>query len=95
VRVLRELRVEGVVVTGRHGITIHDPERLFGSADARGGTNVPDRGTQSEALARRYLWTRGLTRRDRPLTSPPEQDAHDEHPERQPEDYCDEPDGAE
>jgi CRP/FNR family transcriptional regulator len=30
VRVLRELREEGVVETGRHGITIHDPERLFG-----------------------------------------------------------------
>lgn len=34
VRALRELRAEGIVSTGRHGITIHDPERLFGSADA-------------------------------------------------------------
>ena len=31
VRVLRELRAEGVVETGRHGITIRDPEALFGS----------------------------------------------------------------
>ena len=43
VRVLRELREEGVVSTGRHGITIADPERLFGSTDVRGGTKVPDR----------------------------------------------------
>lgn len=42
VRVLRELREEGVVVTGRHGITIRDPERLFGAADPWGGTRVPD-----------------------------------------------------
>jgi CRP/FNR family cyclic AMP-dependent transcriptional regulator len=46
VRVLRELRDEGVVLTGRHGITIKDPERLFGTMDARGGTNVPDTGIQ-------------------------------------------------
>jgi CRP/FNR family transcriptional regulator len=47
VRVLRDLREEGVVRTGRHGITIHDPERLFGSSDApRGGTNVPDSSTR-------------------------------------------------
>ncbi len=38
VRVLRELREEGVVETGRHGIAIRDPERLFGSSDAGGGT---------------------------------------------------------
>jgi CRP/FNR family transcriptional regulator, cyclic AMP receptor protein len=43
VRVLRELREEGVVRTGRHGIRIHDPERLFGAAVPWGGTNVPDR----------------------------------------------------
>lgn len=42
VRILRELRAEGVVRTGRHGITIRDPERLFGAADARSGTQVPD-----------------------------------------------------
>jgi CRP/FNR family transcriptional regulator, cyclic AMP receptor protein len=36
VRTLRELREEGTVRTGRHGITIRDPERLFGAADARG-----------------------------------------------------------
>jgi CRP/FNR family transcriptional regulator, cyclic AMP receptor protein len=43
VRVLRELRQEGVVGTGRHGITIHDPERLLGAADPWGGTSVPDK----------------------------------------------------
>jgi CRP/FNR family transcriptional regulator len=36
VRVLRELREEGVVRTGRYGIVIKDPERLFGATDARG-----------------------------------------------------------
>lgn len=30
VRVLRDLREEGAVRTGRDGITIRDPERLFG-----------------------------------------------------------------
>ena len=35
VRVLRELRQEGVVHTGPHGITIVDPERLFGAAQAQ------------------------------------------------------------
>jgi CRP/FNR family cyclic AMP-dependent transcriptional regulator len=44
VRVLRELRNEGAVRTGRYGIVITDPERLFRPADARSGTNVPDRG---------------------------------------------------
>jgi CRP/FNR family cyclic AMP-dependent transcriptional regulator len=44
VRVLRELREEGVVRTGRYGIVINDPEQLFSAADARGGTNVPDKG---------------------------------------------------
>lgn len=33
VRELRQLRQEGVVRTGRHGITIQDPERLFGAAN--------------------------------------------------------------
>jgi CRP/FNR family transcriptional regulator, cyclic AMP receptor protein len=36
VRVLRELRAEGVVGTGPHGITVLDPKRLFGVAEGRG-----------------------------------------------------------
>jgi CRP/FNR family transcriptional regulator len=47
VRVLRELREEGVIRTGRYGIAIEDPERLFGAAVARRGTNVPDKSIQS------------------------------------------------
>ena len=35
VRVLRELRQEGVVQTGSHGITVLEPERLFSAAEAR------------------------------------------------------------
>jgi len=35
VRVLRELRQEGVVHTGPHGITILEPERLFAAAQAQ------------------------------------------------------------
>jgi len=35
VRVLRELRQEGVVQTGSHRITVLEPERLFGAAEAR------------------------------------------------------------
>ncbi|MGH2393210.1 MAG: Crp/Fnr family transcriptional regulator [Candidatus Limnocylindria bacterium] len=35
VRVLRELRQEGVVRTGRGGITILEPERLLGAAEPR------------------------------------------------------------
>jgi CRP/FNR family transcriptional regulator, cyclic AMP receptor protein len=36
VRVLRELRQEGVVHTGPHGITILEPERLVGAAQPQG-----------------------------------------------------------
>jgi CRP/FNR family transcriptional regulator, cyclic AMP receptor protein len=36
VRVLRELRAEGVVATGPHGITVLDPKRLFGVAEGHG-----------------------------------------------------------
>ena len=35
VRVLRELRQEGVVQTGSRGITVLEPERLFSAAEAR------------------------------------------------------------
>jgi CRP/FNR family transcriptional regulator len=45
VRVLRELREEGLVGTGRDGITIHDPVGLLGSAVLPGGTKVPDKDT--------------------------------------------------
>lgn len=46
VRVLRELRREGVVLTGRGGISVRDPERLFRSAEI--GAEARVRGLRNE-----------------------------------------------
>ena len=50
VRVLRELRQEGVVHTGPHGITILKPERLFAAAQPQGGTRGSDTRRRREML---------------------------------------------